>query len=62
MYQSGDVLAHFKVVSVFLEAAAQHATHVKEEVIYCPCKLCNNNMIYLYKDREIIREHVIPRF
>jgi hypothetical protein len=26
MYQSGDVLAHFKRVLVFLEAAAQHAT------------------------------------
>jgi hypothetical protein len=50
MYQSGDVLAHFEGVSIFLEVNAQHATREKEEAIYCPCKVCNNNMIYLYKD------------
>jgi hypothetical protein len=33
MYESGDVLAHFKGVSIFLEAAAQHATCEKEEAI-----------------------------
>jgi hypothetical protein len=54
MYESGDALAHFKGVSIFLEAAAQHATHEKEEVIYYPCKVCNNNVIYLYIDHEII--------
>jgi hypothetical protein len=53
------VLAHFKGVLIFLEAAAQHATHEKEEAIYCPYKVCNNNMMYLYKDREIIREHLV---
>jgi hypothetical protein len=42
-----------------LEAAAQHATREKEGVIYYPCKVCNNNMIYLYNDREIIREHLV---
>jgi hypothetical protein len=30
MYESGDVLAHFKGVSIFLEAAEQHATHEKK--------------------------------
>jgi hypothetical protein len=34
MYESGDVLAHFNGVSIFLEAATQHATHEKEEAIY----------------------------
>jgi hypothetical protein len=56
MYQSGDVLAHFKGVSALLEAVTQHATREKEEAIYCPCKLCSNNVMYLYKDREIIHE------
>jgi hypothetical protein len=59
MYESGDVLAHFKGVSIFLEAAAQHATREKEEAIYCPFKVCNNNVTYMYKDREIIREHLV---
>jgi hypothetical protein len=59
MYQSGDVLAHFKWVSIFLEVLAQHAPREKEEVIYCQCKLCNNNVMDLYKDREIIHEHLV---
>jgi hypothetical protein len=54
MYESGDVLAHFKGVSIFLETAAQHSTREKEEAIYCPCKVCNNNVMFLYTDREII--------
>jgi hypothetical protein len=54
MYQLGDLLAHFKGVSILLEAAAQHATHEKEEAMYYPCKLCNNNVMYLCKDHEII--------
>jgi hypothetical protein len=58
-YESGDVLAHFKGVLRFLETAAQHATREKEEAIYCPCKVCNNNMMYLHTDREIIREHLV---
>jgi hypothetical protein len=49
MYESVDVLAHFKGVSIFLKATAQDATHEKEEAIYYPCKVCNNNMIYLYR-------------
>jgi hypothetical protein len=59
MYQSSDVLAHFKGVSVFLEAPAQHTISEKEDAIYCSCKLCNNNMMYLYKYREIIYEHLV---
>jgi hypothetical protein len=53
------VVAHIIRVSVFLAAAAQHATHQKEEAIYCPCKLCNNNIMYLYKDHEIIYEYLV---
>jgi hypothetical protein len=41
-----------------LKAAAQHAACEKEEAIYYPCKLCNNNMMYLYKDHEIIYKHL----
>jgi hypothetical protein len=59
MYESDDVLALFKGASIVLEAAAQHATHEKEEAIYCPCKVCNNNVMYLYTDHEIIREHLV---
>jgi hypothetical protein len=42
-----------------LEAAAQHVAREKEEVTYCPCKVCNINVMYLYKDREIICEHLV---
>jgi hypothetical protein len=59
MYKADDVLAHFKGVSIFLEAAAQHATREKEEAIYYPCKVCNNNMRYLYIDCEIICRHSV---
>jgi hypothetical protein len=30
MYESGDVLAHSKRVSIFLEAAAHHATRERK--------------------------------
>jgi hypothetical protein len=59
MYQLGDVLAHFKEVSVYLSAAAQHATHGKEEAIYYHCDLFKNNIMYWYKDRKIICERLV---
>jgi hypothetical protein len=59
MYVSGDMLAHLKGVSIFLEAATQHATREKEEAIHCSCKLCNNNVMYLHKDHEIIRKPLV---
>jgi hypothetical protein len=59
MYEPGDVLAHFEGASIFLEATTQHATHEKEDAIYCPCKVCNNNVMYLHTDHEIIREHLV---
>jgi hypothetical protein len=59
MYESGDVLAHFKGVLIFLEAVAQHATREKEEAIYCRYKVCNNNVMYLYNDHEIIHENLV---
>jgi hypothetical protein len=46
MYESGDVLPHFKGES--MEATAQHATREKKEAMYCLCKVCNNNVMYLY--------------
>jgi hypothetical protein len=59
MYKLGDVLAHFIGVSLFLETVVQHAIHQKEEAIYCPCRICNNNVMYLIKDRELIHEHLV---
>jgi hypothetical protein len=59
MYELGDVLTHFKGVSIFLEDVAQHATCEKEEAIYYPCKVCDNNVMYLYKNHEIILEHLV---
>jgi hypothetical protein len=61
MYESGDVLAHFKGVTIFLEATSQHAIREKEEAIYCPHKVCNNDLMYLYTDHEIIREYLVRR-
>jgi hypothetical protein len=57
MYQSSDVLTHFKGVCVFLEIAVQHVSRQKEETIYCPCKVCKNNV--MFKDREVIRKHLV---
>jgi hypothetical protein len=59
MYESDDVLALFKGVSIFLEATGQHATREEEEPIYYPCRVCNNNVMYLYIDHEIIHEHLV---
>jgi hypothetical protein len=59
MYKLGDVLAHFNGVSLFLETTVQHAIRKKEEAIYHPCRICNNNVMYLNKDCELIREHLV---
>jgi hypothetical protein len=57
MYRLSDVLAHFEEVCAFLETVVQHASRQKEETIYCPCKLCKN--VVMFKDREVIREHLV---
>jgi hypothetical protein len=57
MYKLGDVFAHINGVSLFLETIVRHTRRQKEEAIYCPCKICNNNVMYLIKDHELIREH-----
>jgi transcription elongation factor Elf1 len=57
MYRLSDMLAHFKGVCAFLETVVQHASHQNEETIYCPCKVCKN--IVVFKDREVIREHMV---
>jgi hypothetical protein len=57
MYRLGDVLAQFKGVCAFLETVVQHASHQKEEIIYCPCKVCKN--VVMFKDYEVIREHLV---
>jgi hypothetical protein len=57
MYQSGDMLADIQGVCAFLETVVQHASRQKEETIYCPCKVCKN--VVIFKDREVIREHLV---
>jgi hypothetical protein len=57
MYRSSDVLAHFKGVFAFFEAVVQHASRQKEETIYCPCKVCKNNVIF--KHHEVICKHLV---
>jgi hypothetical protein len=57
MYRSSDMLAHFKGVCAFLETTLQHASRQKEQIIYCSCKVCKNNM--MFKDSEVIHEHLI---
>jgi hypothetical protein len=57
MYQLGDVLPHFKRVYAFLETDIEHASHQKEEITYCPCKVCKN--VVMFKDREVICEHLV---
>jgi hypothetical protein len=42
----------------FLETAIQHAIDKKEEAIYYPCKICNNNVMYLIKVLELIHKHL----
>jgi hypothetical protein len=57
MYQSSDVLAHINGVCAFLETVVQHASHHKEETIYCPCKVCKDDV--MFKDCEVIHEHLV---
>jgi hypothetical protein len=57
MYRLSDVLAHFKGVCAFFETVVQHASRQKGETIYCPCKVCKNDV--MFKDREVIREHLV---
>jgi hypothetical protein len=57
MYRSGNVLAHFKRVYVFLETVIEHASHKKEDTIYCPFKICKN--VVMFKDHEVIHEYLV---
>jgi hypothetical protein len=57
MYRLSDVLAHFKGVCALLETVVQHASRQKEETIYCPCKVCKNDV--MFKDCEVIPEHLV---
>jgi hypothetical protein len=57
MYQSSDVLAHFKGVCAFLQTTVQHTSRQKEETIYCPCKVYKNDV--MFKDCEVINEHLV---
>jgi hypothetical protein len=55
--RSGDVLPHFKGVCAFSETDVQHASRQKEKIIYCPCKVCKN--VVMFKVREVICEHLV---
>jgi hypothetical protein len=57
MYQSGDMLAHFKGICAFLKTIVQHTSHQKEEIIYCPCKVCKD--VVMFKNHQVIREHLV---
>jgi hypothetical protein len=57
MYQLSDVLAHFKGVCAFLETTLLYTSCQKEETIYCPYKVCKNNV--MFKDREVIHEYLV---
>jgi hypothetical protein len=57
MYQSDDVLAHFKGVCAFFEIAVQYTSCQKEETIYYPCKVCKN--VVMFKDHEVILDHLV---
>jgi hypothetical protein len=57
MYRSSDMLAHFKGVCAFLKTTVQHASRQKEEIIYCPCKVCKNDVMFKY--HEVICEHMV---
>jgi hypothetical protein len=57
MYQSSDVLTHFKGVCVFLETTIQHTSCHKEETIYFPCKVCKNDVMFKYD--EVIHQHLV---
>jgi hypothetical protein len=37
----------------------QHAIREKEDAIYYPCKVCSNNVMYVYNDCEIICKHLV---
>jgi hypothetical protein len=52
MYRSGDVHAHFKGVCAFLKIVVQHNSHQKEDTIYCPCKVCNNVVMFKNHDAQ----------
>jgi hypothetical protein len=57
MYRSTDMLAHLKGVCTFLATTIQHTSRQKEETIYCPCKVCKNDV--MFKDLEVIRKHLV---
>jgi hypothetical protein len=41
----------------FWKKNIEHASHQKEEITYCPCKVCKN--VVMFKDREVICEHLV---
>jgi hypothetical protein len=46
MYRSSDVLSYFKGVCAFFKTTVQHASRLKEETIYYPCKVCKNDVMF----------------
>jgi hypothetical protein len=42
---------------IFCEPTVQHASRPKEETIYCPCKVCKNDV--MFKERKVIRKHLV---
>jgi hypothetical protein len=57
MYQLGDLVSLQRCIGIF---GSYHTTlYMSEnEAIYYPCNLCDSNVMYLYKDHEIICKHL----
>jgi hypothetical protein len=54
-----DPLLYFKHVTQFVEATMTHTLRINKKEIWCPCKNCENNV--LWTTTEIIREHLLEK-
>jgi hypothetical protein len=56
---AGDPLLYFKHVTQFVEAAKMFALRMNKKEIWCPCKNCENNVLWTMA--ETIREHLLEK-
>jgi hypothetical protein len=55
----GDQLLYFKHVTQFVEATKTHALCMNKKEIWCPCKTCENNVLWTMT--EMIRAHLLEK-
>jgi hypothetical protein len=55
----GDPLLYFKHVTQFVEATKTHALPMNKIEIWCPCRNCENNV--LWTTTETICEHLLEK-